>query len=58
MPFVDAYDQNTGVKHRVPESWLTQPIGAHFKLTPKQKNTPPRAPRAPRPQKKEEIENA
>ena len=55
MPFVDVYDQNTGVKHRVPESWLTQPIGAHFKLTPKQKNTPPRGPRA---QKKEETENA
>lgn len=55
MPFVEVYDQNTGIKHRIPESWLTQPIGAHFKLTPKQKNTPPRGTRA---QKKEETENA
>lgn len=38
--FVNAYDKDTGLKHRIPRHWLDHPtLGAPFRKTPKQRAT-------------------
>jgi hypothetical protein len=38
--FVNAYDKDTGVKHRIPAHWLTHPtLSRPWRKTPKQRAT-------------------